>query len=276
MNQAVTNKFRWQNISISKPTPFNDIFFGIFAWRIWGTLGWHDIRQRYRRSILGPIWFTLSTALMVFVLGMLYSSLLKQQINFYLPFLAVGLVIWQYIGSVINEGCNAFIGSANLIKQIQLPLTIHVCRLVWRNFLILLHSLPVVIILLIIFENSISISLLIVPLGLMLLMLHGIWIGIVLGIICTRYRDIPPIVTNFVQVAFFFTPVIWMPEILENRAWVAQYNPIYHMIEIVRAPLLNRHIFIETWVCAFGLLVLGFAFAQYLMRLSRNRIPYWL
>ena len=261
---------------IAQHSPSNDITVGIFAWRIWGTLGWHDIRQRYRRSVLGPFWFTLSTAIMVVVLGMLYSTLLKQEISSYLPYLAVSLVVWQYIGTIANEGCNSYTGSAHLIKQLRLPLTIHVGRVVWRNFVILLHSLPVVVIMLIVFGKVPGIGYLLVPVGLLLLLLNGVWIGVVLGILCARFRDIPPIVTNLIQVAFFFTPVMWMPEILQERAWVAHYNPLYHLIEIVRAPLLNRPILLESWGWAIGMMVIGFVFAQYLMVRARNRVAYWL
>ena len=276
MSLVATLRLFQQSSNVATHKPNSDIMMGISAWRIWGTLGWHDIRQRYRRSVLGPFWFTLSTAIMVVVLGMLYATLLKQEVTTYLPFLAVSLVVWQYIGSVTNEGCNAFIASAYLIKQIRLPLTIHVCRLVWRNFIILLHSLPVVILMLVAFENSVGIEFVLVPFALMVLMLHGIWMGVVLGVLCARFRDIPPIVTNLVQVAFFFTPVMWMPEILEDRAWIAHYNPFYHLIEIVRAPLLDRPVYLESWVWSIGLLGVGFMFAQYLMRRARNRVPYWL
>ncbi|MBT5796899.1 MAG: ABC transporter permease, partial [Porticoccaceae bacterium] len=204
------------------------------AVRIWGTLGWHDIKQRYRRSVLGPFWFTLSTAILVIVLGSLYSILLKQEFTEYLPYLAVGLVLWQYIAASVIEGSTTFVGSAYLIKQIRLPLTVHVCRMVWRNFVILLHSLPVVVIMLIVFGRWPNAEFLLVPLGLLLLLLHGVWVGVVLGVLGARFRDIPPIVTSLVQVAFFFTPIMWAPEILKDRAWVAEYNPLYHMIEIVR------------------------------------------
>ena len=114
--------------NLATHTQGNDLWVGIGAFQVWGTLGWHDIRQRYRRSVLGPFWFTLSTAIMVIVLGALYSTLLKQEINNYLPYLAVGLVVWQYLASSILEGCNSFIGAAYLIKQIRIPLTVHVCR----------------------------------------------------------------------------------------------------------------------------------------------------
>ncbi|MBU9355009.1 ABC transporter permease [Burkholderia multivorans] len=254
----------------------DDILIGVRSARVWGTLGWHDIRQRYRRSVIGPFWFTLSTAIMVVVLGALYSTLLHQEIKDYLPYLAIGLVLWQYLSTVANEGCNAFIGSAFMIKQIRIPLTIHACRIVWRNFVIMLHSFPVVVVLLIAFGHWPTWEFLLVPLGLFLLLLHGVWISVTLGILCARFRDIPPIVTNLIQVVFFFTPVMWSPEILKDRAWVAEYNPLYHLMEIVRAPIAGRPIHWESWVWSLGMLVIGLAFSQFLMRRTRNRVPYWL
>lgn len=254
----------------------NDLLIGMKAVHVWGALGWHDIRQRYRRSVLGPFWFTLSTAIFSVALGTLYSQLLGQELSEYLPYLAVGLIVWQYIASSINEGCDAFIGSASLIKQIKMPLTIHVCRIAWRNFVILLHSLPVVVIMLIIFGRWPTVEFLLVPLGLLLLLLHGVWIGVTLGVLCARFRDIPPIVTNLVQVIFFLTPVFWSPEILKEKAWVAEYNPLYHLIEIVRAPIVGRPVHLDSWIWATVSLIVGFFFAQYMLRRYRNRVPYWV
>ena len=264
------------NDSLRSHDQKSDLLAGMSAVQVWGTLGWHDIRQRYRRSVLGPFWFTLSTVIMAIVLGALYSTLLNQEITNYLPYLTVGLVVWGYLQSVVNEGCTAFIGSAYLIKQIRLPLTVHVCRIVWRNFVILMHSLPLILILYVVFGRWPGIEILLLPIGLLVLLLNGVWVGVVLGVLCARFRDIPPIVTNLVQVAFFFTPVMWSPEILKDRAWVADYNPLYHLLEIVRAPVVGRPILLESWVWSVAFLLVGFGFAQYLMQRFRNRVPYWL
>ena len=257
-------------------TPHTDMAKGIYSCRIWGTLGWHDIKQRYRRSLLGPLWFTLSTAIMVCVLGALYSSILNQEIYSYLPFLAAGLVVWQFISSTVLEGCTVFIASSALIKQIDLPLTIHVCRVVWRNFIIMLHSLPIVILSLLIFGVVPTNEIFLLPFGLILLLLNAVWVTVVLGILCSRYRDVLPIVSNFLQVAFFFTPVMWSPEILKNRVWISVYNPLYHLIEIIRAPILGRPIEIESWFWSIGMIVFGFSLSHYLMIRHRNRVAYWL
>jgi ABC-type polysaccharide/polyol phosphate export permease len=254
----------------------NDIAIGLKSTHVWGALGWHDIRQRYRRSVLGPFWFTLSTLIMVGVLGFLYSTLLKQEIYNYLPYLGTGLVIWQYISACVNEGANAFIGSGYLIKQIRMPLTIHVARIVWRNFVIMMHSLPVILLFLLLLGHRPDAQILLVIPGLFILLLQCMWIGIVLAILCTRYRDILPIIGNLLQVAFFFTPIMWMTDLLKDRAWLAEFNPLYHMIEIVRAPLIGRPLNSTSWLWAIGMLVVGFLIAQYLMKRTRDRVPYWL
>lgn len=254
----------------------NDLVRGMQSVRVWGTLGWHDIRQRYRRSILGPFWFTLSTAIMVAVLGGLYSTLLQQDAKQYVPFLAIGLVVWQFLSTCATEGCNVFIGAGYLIKQIRLPLTVHVCRQVWRNFIVFLHSLPVVIIALIVFGQWPNANIISLPFGLILLLLNAIWVTIVLGILCARFRDIFPIVSNFIQIAFFFTPVMWSVDILKQRAWVAEYNPLYHLIEIVRSPILGQQTQLISWLWATGLAVFGFALAQWMLVRFRNRVAYWL
>lgn len=253
-----------------------DILKGLMEVRIWGTLGWHDIRQRYRRSVIGPFWFTLSTAIMVIVLGALYSQLLNQKIDEYLPYLAVGLIVWQFIASCVIEGASSLISMAYLIKQIKLPFTIYICREVWRNFIILLHSIPVAMIALVFFGHWPTMSFFLLPFGLLLLALNGVWIGVLLGILCARFRDIPPIVTNLTQVVFFLTPVMWSTDILKDRAWVVNFNPFHHLIEIVRAPMIGAPIYWQSWIWSVSICVFGLFFAHFLMLRYRNRIAYWI
>jgi ABC-type polysaccharide/polyol phosphate export permease len=257
-------------------TGSTDIWVAMRNVHVWAALGWHDIRQRYRRSVIGPFWFTLSTFIMIGVLGLLYSELLNQDIVTYLPYLGIGLVLWQYLSTSIVEGANGFIGAGYLIKQIRMPVTTHICRIVWRNFCILLHSLPVVVLFSLALGNRPGMSFILVVPGLLLLLLCGVWMGIVLGIICLRFRDALPIITNILQVAFFFTPIMWSPSLLKDRAWIAHYNPLYHLIEIVRAPMTGEPIEAVSWLWATGLVVVGFAIAQSMMKKTRHKLSYWL
>src|SRR4249920_1897323 len=88
-----------------------DIRDGILLWPLWGRLGWNDILQRYRRSLLGPFWLTASMAIMVVSLGILYAELFNTPINDFLPFLCVGLLVWNLISSFLIEGGTIFTGA---------------------------------------------------------------------------------------------------------------------------------------------------------------------
>ena len=270
-NKGVRVRQRWHS-----HTGEDDILIGSTAYHVWSRLGWHDIRQRYRRSLLGPFWFTLSTLIMVGVLGALYSILLEQDIAEYLPYLGVGLVLWQYISTCVNEGSNTFISYGYILKQARMPITTHVMRVVWRNFIILLHSLPVVVLLMMAFGHGLTLSVLWLIPGLALVFINTVWMCIALSILCTRFRDILPIVANIIQVSFFFTPIMWTRDLLKDRSWAADANPFYHLIEVVRAPILGKDVALLSWSVVLIMAVLGILFAQYLMVKCRDRVPYWL
>ena len=114
-------------------------------WYVWGALGWHDIRQRYRRSKLGPFWLTISLGVKIGALSGLYAGLLKVDGARYLPHVAIGFVVWSFISGLINDGCNAFIDGQSSIKQVRLPMSVYVYLVVWRNLIILSHNFMIIV-----------------------------------------------------------------------------------------------------------------------------------
>jgi hypothetical protein len=129
----------------------NDLRDGLNAWELWGTLGWHGLRQRYRRSTFGPLWLTLSMGIMAGAIGVLYAEIFGQPIHDYLPFLAVGLIVWGFISTSIIDPCYVFILSEGVIRQVRAPLSIHIYRVVWRNLIVLAHNMVIYVIILVVF-----------------------------------------------------------------------------------------------------------------------------
>ncbi|TAK87954.1 MAG: ABC transporter permease [Betaproteobacteria bacterium] len=244
---------------------------------LWVLLGWQDIRQRYRRSMLGPFWLTISTGVMVIALGFVYASIFRQPIDEYLPYLAAGLVIWSFIAGTVTEGCQTFIASEGIIKQIRVPLFTHVMRVVWRNFIILCHNAVIIVAVVAIFlpANALATLALAIP-ALVLLILTMGWITLLVGMFSARFRDIPQIVTNILQLMFFLTPIIWHPSLLPGRNRVVLLNPLYHMVEIVRAPLLGKMPGAATWIAVGVMGAIGWILAALLFRQFRRRIAYWV
>lgn len=254
----------------------NDFKAGIYSIYIWPILGWQDIKQRYRRSVIGPFWLTISYGALIAGMGPLYGKLLQQDLSAYLPYLAVGFVVWILIASLITEGCSAFISAEGYITQMKLPFTTHVLRVMWRNLLIFFHNFVIVLVVMIISPPPFTWALITVPMGVLIIAANGIWIGVVFGILCARYRDFTQVVGSMVQVAFFLTPVMWRPGMLGRNQWAADWNPLYHLLEIVRAPLISGEVALRSWGVAVALLVTGFGVALWLFSRYRARIAYWL
>lgn len=255
---------------------WSDFRSGGAHWRLWVTLGWNDILQRYRRSILGPFWLTASMAVMVIALGVLYAELFKTPINDFLPYLCVGLLVWALMSSFLTEGGMLFTGSESYIKQIRLPYSVYVYRSSWSKLVIFGHNLIIYVGVLIYFGIwPGSVALLAIP-GLFLLLLNGAASTLLIGMVSARFRDVPQLIISIVQIVFFVTPIMWKPELLQTRTYIADFNPFYHLIEIVRAPLLGQmpssaSYYAVLSLTAINLVIVGTFFARF-----RSRISYWV
>jgi lipopolysaccharide transport system permease protein len=228
--------------------------------------------------MLGPLWITISTGAMVGMLSVLYGALFQQPLRVYAPFVGIGMVVWVYLSSLANDATTVFQSAEGIIKQVRMPLTVHVCRMVWRNLIVFFHNAIILLPILLIFGKGLSVDMLLVPFGILAIAVNGIWIGLVIGVLCARFRDIPQLVTSVVQIVFFVTPIMWLPEILAARGvpWVANMNPIYHFIEIVRAPLSGAGTPVMSWLAIVAVTVLGWMLALAVLSRFRHRVPYWL
>jgi ABC-type polysaccharide/polyol phosphate export permease len=254
----------------------DDLWDGFFSFRIWGMMGWNDVRTRYRRSLLGPFWLTISTAVMVGCMGPLFAKLFNQDIGSYLGFLAIGFVVWQLISQSMTDGCNAFIVSDGFIKQIKLPLSVYVLRVVWKNIIIFGHNLVVIVVVFLFLPPAFSPAILLFPLAVATLAINAVWVSLTLGMLCARFRDIPQLVTNLVQVAFFLTPVMWQPRMLGRHVWTVDLNPFYHFVEIIRGPLLGAAFNWVSWTAVLVITLLGYGFTIALYSRCRARIAFWV
>lgn len=244
---------------------------------LWALLAWYDIRQRYRRSVLGPFWVTISTGVMVGTMGILWAFLFKNDVKTYLPFFALGSVIWTFYSSQINEACTGFTQFESTIKQVRFPMGVYLLRTVMRNLIIFGHNCLIVIVVLLIFGPKLTWHAWLALPGLFLGSLAMLGISMIVSVFCTRFRDMPMIIQNITTVLFYITPIIWRPSALGTKhAWIALYNPFAHLVEIVRAPIIDGHFPLDAWiwssVTTVVLLVIGIA----LQGRFRNRIAYWL
>ncbi len=253
-----------------------DIYEGVADWRLWAFLGWHDIRQRYRRSTLGPLWLTLSMAVSVASIGLIWGTLFNLNAAEFVPYLCVGLLIWNLIIALVTEGCSTFTGASGYITQTNRPVSTYVLWVIWRNLLVSAHTFLVYIGVVFVFQIWPNTHTVWVLLGMPLMILAITWPALLFGIIATRFRDIPQIVGSILTVLFFVTPVLWKVEQLGSRGWIAEWNPLTHIINLVRNPLLGQPLTPLAWEVAIATAVVGWLLTFVLFARYRGRIAYWL
>ena len=280
----------------SQLSGIGDILQSFLQWRIFVTLGWQEIRSSYLRTLIGPFWITLNKAVNVASIGLIFGLIFG--VNRYIPNLAVGLIGWGLISSILNSSCNVFTGNSGLIKQVHLPLHIHLLQLYWKNLIVYLHTLLIVPVIWLIYDIQPGFGMLWFILGTVIMLLNLGWIGIVLGVACTRFRDLSQIVQNLVQVLYFMTPIMWMPEMLLGRLapWIIDWkvlsdgwlpwsasewtfldlNLFYHLLELVRGPLLKSEIHWDHFFIALLVTIPGWISAIWIFQRHRQRLVYWL
>jgi homopolymeric O-antigen transport system permease protein len=248
-------------------------------WRLAWTLSLLDIKLRYRGSVLGPFWLTLSTSVMIGTMGVVYSYLFHIDMTSYFPFLALSIILWTFLSGVMNDGCNTFIQAESVIRGTKLPFSLYAARTVLRNLIILAHNIVVVAAVFLLFGVPLDpFAVLALP-GFVVWLVDGFLVCLLFGIFCTRFRDVPQIIQSILQIVFFVTPIMWQPSLVKGHpltSLIIAINPFEALLHIVRAPLLGERVGFLAWtdaLCVSGLL---FIVTSLLFARLRGRIAFWV
>jgi lipopolysaccharide transport system permease protein len=216
---------------------------------------------------------------MIGALGFLYAGLFHTDIHTYLPYLSLSLILWNFLSALTAEGCTCFTVSESMIRASRMPLTLHAARVVIRNFLVFAHNIVVVVVVFAVMRKMPGAqSYMIVP-AFVLWFIDGFAICLLIGAFCARFRDVPPIVGSIMQIAFFVTPILWSPAVLQHRGigiLLIKWNPFYSLLEIIRAPLLGTPLHLATWEFALGYSAVLVVFSGVMFALARPRLAYWV
>ncbi len=255
-----------------------DVASTLRNYHLFTTLGWQDVATRYRRSRVGAFWLTINMLVMISVIGVVFGSIFGLKLAEFLPGLAIGLIVWGLVSSLMNEGSESLFSAKETILQIKMPLTTHIFRVVWRNIIIAGHNFLILPLLFLVFLKPIGFVALLSVIGLGLLVTNLVWMMLILSVICTRFRDFTQIVQNAMQVLFYVTPIIWNKDMLTGRIGteLLDLNPFYHLLSIVRDPLLGNIPSTTNWLVSVIMAIAGWTIALAFFNRHCKKIPYWL
>lgn len=244
----------------------------------WLYYSWIEILLRYRSTWLGPLWIVLNLVVFITFLGALYSHILSFDLNVYLPHLAIAVTMWNFFIAVCTHGCSVLRIHKGFILNGNTTLTDFVMKTVALHLVIMLHNLVVVVAIFAIFGVKPGWNVLIAAAGIGLAYLNAIWVATLFGIIGARYTDFGEMVSAVMRIAFFLTPIVWMPhhKIRESVEPFLIFNPFYHFLEIVRAPLLDGHFPQMEFGVVLVITVVGFAVSSYFYNKYKDVVVLWI
>lgn len=256
----------------------DDLIRGLKLWPIWTALALQEVRRRYRRTLIGPYWTSLSYAILIGAMAVVFANLWNMKLSDYLPYLASGFIAWIFIATIAADGCTVFVTSEGLLKNSTLPYSLFVYAMVMRNLIVLVHHLSVYAIIVCIFHNILSWNMLLVFPALALILVNGIWVGLGLGIVVARYRDMQQIVTSGLQILLFITPVFWPVEGVAGRVryLLVEPNIAYHAVSLLRLPLLGKAPSMLDWGLMIGVTIVGWAAVFYMFVRLRRYLSFWI
>lgn len=253
-------------------------FSELYKWReLILTLSLIDIRQRYRRSALGVWWNLITLSVTMGALGYIWSNIFKTDLESYLPYFATGYILWNYMAALINEGANAFISAESLIRQCSVPLQVHAVRVIVRNVIILTINCAVLLFIFLILGVSVTPhALLLSVVGLVLGLMLITPTTLALAIACARFRDLPQVVANIMQLMFFVTPIMWKREALSvEHQWIADWNPLLLVLDAIRGPLLGSGLELQQYALLAGQIATAFVLGSLAFSRYKKHLPYW-
>jgi ABC-type polysaccharide/polyol phosphate export permease len=220
-----------------------DVIRSAGLWQIWMRLGLQDVRLKFRRSAIGAAWIFVNLAVLVAAIGFIYANLLGQDTSQFIPYLTIGMILWSYLTSSIVDGGNAFVHSEGYIKQISLPIYVYLFRSCVSLSVTMLISLLAFVVVAAVFSVPLGLGTLLAIPGLAMIMTTSLLLVAIFAHLNARFRDVAHMAAVGMQVLFYVTPVIFPAELLRRQrqlSLVVDLNPMFHLLEVVRRPLLTN------------------------------------
>lgn len=256
-----------------------DLLDGLRHPQFWAFSGWLDIVAKYRMSRLGVLWMLLPSTLYIWGVGSFFALLQGHSLRMFIAYIAVGVMVFRFMTSVITESTTAFVGARAFIMDGHMRLADFVLRVIAKALFFFLMSIPAAAIALYVYPELHWTGMLMGVAAFPLVMLNMLWVGVMFSLIGARHPDLSQFIGNIFMFLFLLTPIIWSAEQMPPgslRSNLVIFNPFYYLIEIVRAPILTGHFNVHALVVCAITAVVGLLVAMVAYRRWSRWVPIWI
>lgn len=245
----------------------------------WAYSSWLDIAIKYRRTSIGLLWLFLAFAFFVLVMGFKYAYLMGEDPELFVPYLAVGYMTWRFMIQVLTDSVSTFATHRSYIMDGRVRLTDYLLRSVAKSTFYWLFALVIVAGVLAWSTKVDLAGLATLLVTFPLLAFNMMWIGACVALLGARYQDTHEFIGTALMAAFLFTPIIWNVDLFPpdtTRGFITRLNPAFHLIEIVRSPVLGRLPEFTSVVAVGAMAVFGWILAAVMYRRYARFVPLWV
>lgn len=256
-----------------------DLRNSVRAPEFWTYSSWLDIVTKYRRNVLGLAWVVIPVAVFVVAIGSVYSMIMGHEAEFYIPYLAVGYIVWRFMVQCLTESTSILRGHKSFIMDGRTRLTDFVLRSIAKAFFYFACSLVVVVAALIWSPDMSVLNLATMLVTFPLLVVNLIWVSLCMSLVGARHADAGEMVNTALRFGMLLTPILWVGERFSRDTlwwWAVHLNPAYHLISIVRGPVLGYEVAATTYWFVAVMTLGGWALALLLYRRYARFVPLWI
>lgn len=259
---------------------FGDFKKSIHRAEFWGYSTWLDIMTDYRRMHLGLGWALIPPIVYILGLGYMYSILMGRGLDpmTYYIHLGIGWALWKMLTNVLNTAAPVFNKHKSFIMDGHTCFTDFVLRVVSRALFNFIFAFAVVFAILLVDSDIHWWNMLTMLVTLPIYVINLVWLTVVVALLGARYPDVRELIKTLLMFGFFITPILWSAQSMppgSMRGLIARFNPAFHYIEMVRAPVMGLPIEHATYVVVTCMTVGGWLLAAVLYKRYARFVPLW-
>ena len=223
--------------------------------------------MHYHASALGVLWSLLLPLTQLLVLVFLFRRVLPLRIEAYPAFVFCALLPWAWLSSCLGSAGFLFVGNRDLVRRPGFAPAILVVVNTLSNLLTYVVSLPVLLVVLAMYDRPLTSAVLVLPLLVLIQATLTVGLGLMVATLNVFFRDVQHIVTVLLSLLFYLTPVFYRAqEASPDSVLLLRLNPIGALIGDYRAIFFYGTV--PAWSSllatgAFSVLVCGLGYAVY-------------
>lgn len=233
-----------------------------------------DLICLYRRSIFGPFWVTVHSAIFIILISILWSKLLNYDPEFFFPYICSGYLLWWFISDCITQSSSVLSNNKKIISDLNSLYTIYL-RNFFKSIFIHLHHLIFLLFFFLYFDALKNVNIVHLIISYLFFLVSILNIQCFVSIISSKYHDVGNLIKSLLGIAFFVTPIVWVLDSHKVPDYIILYNPFYYLIELVRRPYLGQENF-EFILYAIFFIIFSFFINLMILRFSIKKLYYWL